>query len=173
MDTSLPALRVIRALEEVVTKRGKPGNIRCDNGPEFISHRLQLWCEENQVSLQYIQPGEPTQNAYVERNNGSIRRELLDLWQFTSLKEVRIMAAEWHKDYNEHRPHKALGYLSPLQYHAQWLNRSTGPDETTEALSTSASGGPQRPQATTIVDKVFEKPNDEINQIPLLPFTTN
>jgi putative transposase len=80
VDTSLPFLRVIRVLEELIQRKGKPGNIRCDNGPEFISHKLQQWCEPNQITLQYIQPGEPTQNAYIERNNGSIRRELLNAY---------------------------------------------------------------------------------------------
>jgi putative transposase len=92
VDTSLPALRVIRVLENLVNTRGTPANIRCDNGPEFISHKLRQWCESRKITLQYIQPGQPTQNAYVERNNGSIRRELLDAYLFTTLNEIRMMA---------------------------------------------------------------------------------
>ena len=157
VDTSLPSLRVIRVLEALLASKGKPANIRCDNGPEFISHRLQQWCEEKEITLQYIQPGEPTQNAFIERNNGSLRRELLDAYMFTSLREVREMARRWQQDYNTSRPHKALGYLSPRQFYTGWLNRQDKPNETTAALSTLPSGGPQWPQATAIVDKVFEK----------------
>lgn len=173
VDTSLPSLRVIRVLESLLASKGKPANIRCDNGPEFISHRLQQWCEEKGITLQYIQPGAPTQNAYIERNNGSLRRELLDAYMFTSLREIREMAGRWRQDYNSSRPHKALGYLSPHQFYVGWLNRQTVPNETTSALSTSPSGGPQRPQATAIVDKVFEKPMLINTPNPLLSNTPN
>jgi putative transposase len=78
IDTSLPALRVIRVLEMLVEMRGRPMRIRTDNGPDFLSDRLQLWCEQNNIKLQFIQPGKPVQNAFIERNNGSLRRELLD-----------------------------------------------------------------------------------------------
>jgi len=126
-DTSLPALRVIRVLENLITQKGKPANIRCDNGPEFISHCLQQWCEKQSISLQYIQPGKPTQNAYVERNNGTLRKELLNAYLFSSLKEVRIMIEDWQQDYNGHRPHKALGYLTPNMYLNEWKIKNKNP----------------------------------------------
>jgi putative transposase len=116
VDTSLPSLRVQRVLNNLINQRGKPINIRVDNGPEFISHTLQQWCEDNNINLQFIQPGKPMQNAYIERKNGSIRRELLNTYIFYSLAEVRIMTEEWRYDYNHERPHKALGYLSPVRY---------------------------------------------------------
>jgi putative transposase len=116
VDTSLPSLRVIRVLERLVEMRGKPLRIRVDNGPEFISDRLQLWCEERNIQLQFIQPGKPVQNAFIERNNGSLRRELLDAYHFFTLKEVRLMAEEWQQDYNGSRPHQALGFVPPLEY---------------------------------------------------------
>lgn len=118
VDTSLPSLRVIRVLENLVTQRGCPSIIRCDNGPEFISHKLEEWCrhESRKIRLQFIQPGRPMQNAYIERKNGSIRRELLNAYLFNSLAEVRILSEEWRMDYNTERPHKSLGYLSPLRY---------------------------------------------------------
>jgi putative transposase len=116
VDTSLPSLRVQRVLNRLVSERSKPSVIRVDNGPEFISHILQQWCDENKITLQYIQPGRPMQNAYIERNNGSMRRELLNTFLFDSLAEVRIMTEEWRSDYNHERPHKALGYLSPIKY---------------------------------------------------------
>jgi putative transposase len=120
VDTSLPSLRVIRALERLISERGIPANIRCDNGPEFISHKLEQWCTEKKITLQFIQPGKPMQNAYIERKNGSMRRELLNAYLFNSLAEVRLLSEEWRIDYNEERPHKSLGYKSPLVYADHW-----------------------------------------------------
>lgn len=116
VDTSLPSKRVVRTLESIIARRGKPSNLRCDNGPEFISHVLEQWCEKHRITLQFIQPGKPMQNGYIERKNGSMRRELLNAYLFTSLHEARIMCEEWRTDYNQERPHKALGYLSPMKY---------------------------------------------------------
>ena len=127
VDTSLPSLRVIRVLEKLVKQRGTPpANIRCDNGPEFISHKLEEWCshEKRKITIQFIQPGKPTQNAYIERKNGSMRRELLNAYLFNSLAEVRYLSEEWRIDYNTERPHKSLGYLSPLTYAEQHYKRS-------------------------------------------------
>ncbi len=115
VDTSLPAIRVIRVLERLIEFRGKPRSIRVDNGPEFISDRLQLWCDERNIVLQFIQPGKPMQDGFVERNNGSLRKELLDAYLFYSLDEVRQMAEEWQQDYNLDRPHEALGFV-PAEY---------------------------------------------------------
>jgi putative transposase len=112
-DTSLPALRVIRVLECLKESRGLPQMIRVDNGPEFISAKLDIWCRDNKVTLVFIQPGKPTQNAFVERCNGNIRRELLNAYVFKTLTEVRERVEDWKKDYNEQRPHKALNYRTP------------------------------------------------------------
>lgn len=116
IDTSLPALRVIRTLQRLIEIRTKPHSIRVDNGPEFISDRLQQWCDDNKINLQFIQPGRPMQNAFVERNNGSLRKELLDAYLFYSLVEIRTMAEEWRQDYNCSRPHQSLGFVPPLEY---------------------------------------------------------
>ena len=148
IDTSLPARRVIRVLERLIAERGKPANIRCDNGPEFISHLLEQWCKDRQISIQFIQPGRPMQNAYIERKNGSLRRELLDAYLFNSLAEVRVMSEEWRVDYNTERPHKSLGYLSPIKY-AELKSRQA-------ALSTPASGNPLQIEAQPVVDKAAE-----------------
>lgn len=150
VDTSLPTLRVVRVLERLIAERGCPAVIRCDNGPEFISHILAIWCnhESRKITLQFIQPGKPMQNGYIERKNGSIRRELLNAYLFTSLGEVRILSEEWRLDYNTERPHKSLGYLSPLQYAA--LKQSD------PALSTPASGNHFKIKAQPVVDKAVE-----------------
>jgi putative transposase len=122
VDTSLPAARVKRVLEEVIAWRGKPAQIRTDNGPEFIAAELSDWCESQQIHLQYIQPGKPTQNAFIERFNGSFRRDILDAYLFSSLSQVRILAEEWIQDYNYHRPHEALDDLTPVAYRQRAVN---------------------------------------------------
>lgn len=113
-DTSLPALRVIRVLEMLKDCRGLPEMIRVDNGPEFISAKLDSWCKENKIALVFIQPGKPTQNAYIERCNGNIRKELLNAYVFRTLDEVKQKAESWRIDYNQNRPHKSLNYKAPI-----------------------------------------------------------
>lgn len=115
VDTSLPALRVIRVLENLKMTRGVPEMIRVDNGPEFVSEKFDYWCKENKVKLVFIQPGKPTQNAYIERFNGNIRRELLNAYVFRTLGEVRQMAEEYKYDYNHDRPHNALNNKTPME----------------------------------------------------------
>lgn len=114
IDTSLPSMRIIRVLEQLQERRGLPEMIRVDNGPEFISNRLDNWCKEKKITLVFIQPGKPMQNGYVERCNGSIRKELLNAYVFKTLSEVREKTEEWMTDYNQNRPHKALNYLTPI-----------------------------------------------------------
>jgi putative transposase len=113
VDTSLPTLRVIRVLEALKETRGLPEMIRVDNGPEFISHQLDIWCKENNITLHFIQPGKPTQNAFVERCNGNIRKEFLNPNLFRSVDELRNKAEEWKMDYNQFRPHSSLNYKTP------------------------------------------------------------
>lgn len=116
-DTSLPTVRLIRCLEYLREFRGLPKRIRVDNGPEFISCKLDSWCKDHQIELLFIQPGKPMQNGFVERCNGNIRNELLNAYVFESLHEVREKAEEWRQDYNAERPHKSLGYVPPAEYH--------------------------------------------------------
>ena len=118
---SIPAERVIEFLEEMVWAHGKPKNIRCDNGPEFISHVFQEWCRANEINIKYTQPGCPTQNSYIERFNGSYRRAVLDAYVFRTLEEVREKTEEWMNYYNNERPHEALGNQAPLKYVLQKL----------------------------------------------------
>jgi putative transposase len=116
IDTSLPSQRVIRALDELVEVRGAPRRLRLDNGPEFISAALKQWAKQRGVELVHIQPGKPTQNAYIERFNKTYRTEVLDCYVFTSLSEVRRMTEDWRYRYNHHRPHRALGGLPPVPF---------------------------------------------------------
>jgi putative transposase len=116
IDINLPAVRVIRVLDRVAQQKGYPEKMRCDNGPEFISIALAGWAEDHGVHLDFIKPGKPTQNSYVERFNRTYRDEVLDLYLFSSLSEVRNMTSNWMKKYNEERPHDALGDMTPLEY---------------------------------------------------------
>ncbi|MFM8490470.1 MAG: integrase core domain-containing protein, partial [Candidatus Methylopumilus sp.] len=113
-DTSLPSQRVIRVLERLEQERGLPQMIRVDNGPEFISNLLDTWCKDRKITLAFIQPGKPMQNGYIERCNGSIRKDLLNAYVFRTIDQVRYMSEEWRVDYNTERPHKSQGYKSPI-----------------------------------------------------------
>ena len=149
VDTSLPSVRVLRVLDRIIGERSTPSIIRVYNGPEFISHILQQWCDEHKIALQYIQPGRPMQNAYIERKNGSMRRELLNTYLFSSLAEVRLMAEEWRIDYNEERPHKALSYLSPVKYAEQKFKALHQSD----LYPQTANGNPSKIGMSRLVDK--------------------
>jgi putative transposase len=113
---SFPALRVIRVLERLISMYGKPTMIRLDNGPEFISDSLDAWCERQGIILGCIQPGKPTQNAFIERFNGSFRREILDAYLFTSLQQLRELCQDWLQIYNFERPHESLQDLTPAEF---------------------------------------------------------
>jgi putative transposase len=114
-DFSLPSERVIRALENIIAWRGKPRIIRCDNGPENISALIQRWAKDSDIQLDYIQPGNPQQNAYVERFNRTVRYEWLSQYCWSSIAEVQDFATQWMWSYNHDRPNMALGGLTPKQ----------------------------------------------------------
>lgn len=115
VDLSLPSARVIRSLEQIIEWRGKPNAIRCDNGPEYISETIKDWAKEQQITMQYIQPGKPKQNAYVERFNRTVRHEWLDLNIFDSIEQAQELATQWLWTYNNERPHTAIGGVPPRQ----------------------------------------------------------
>lgn len=114
-----PARRLIKILEKVIWLNGKPKNIRCDNGPEFISKDFQEWCKRNDISILYTQPGCPTQNGYIERLNGSYRRAVLDAYLFRSIEEVKRVTQEWNCYYNNERPHESLDNMPSMEYQAK------------------------------------------------------
>jgi putative transposase len=113
IDYSLPAQRVTRVLDQVVEERGCPQCIRVDNGPEFISSRLAFWASQNGVHIDHIKPGKPAQNAYIERFNRTYREDILDMYLFQNLSDVRNLTEPWIIDYNNFRPHRALGGIPP------------------------------------------------------------
>jgi putative transposase len=119
VDFSLPAGRVIRALDQIIEWRGKPSGIRSDNGPEYLSSELVAWAEKHRIQLHYIQPGKPQQNAYVERFNRTVRHEWLDQHLFDSIAHAQQTATEWLWQYNTERPNMAIGGITPYQKLAQ------------------------------------------------------
>lgn len=116
IDFNLPAARVVRELDRIAATRGYPLKLRIDNGPEFIAVALAEWAEQHGVTLEFIKPGKPMQNGFIERFNRSYREAVLDMFVFQSLDEVREQTEKWLKEYNEERPHEALGHLTPREY---------------------------------------------------------
>ncbi|EMG9490601.1 IS3 family transposase [Serratia marcescens] len=114
IDLSIPAQRVVRVLDRIVANRGYPRKMRMDNGPELVS--LAQWAEEHGVLLEFIKPGKPTQNAFIERFNRTYRTEILDSYLFRTLNEAREITERWLTEYNSERPHESLNNLTPKEY---------------------------------------------------------
>ena len=115
IDFSLPSARVIRTLERIIQWRGKPAALRCDNGPEYISGASMTWAKQNSIRIEYIQPGKPAQNAYVERYNRTVRYDWLGQYDFDSIQEAQASATRWLWTYNNERPNTAIGGITPAQ----------------------------------------------------------
>jgi putative transposase len=116
VDTSFASRRVTRVLERIVAERGVPVAIRCDNGPELTSRHFLAWCMERKIELMHIEPGQPMQNGHVESFHGKLRDECLNASWFGNLWDARRKIAAWKEEYNEERPHSALGYLPPREF---------------------------------------------------------
>jgi len=116
VDTSIGGYRVARELDKIIEFRGKPKAIICDNGPEFISGKMFDWSQNNGVDLNFIQPGKPQQNAFVESFNGRMRDECLNVNLFNSLLEARAVILNWVEEYNKVRPHSSLNYMTPEKF---------------------------------------------------------
>lgn len=115
VDVSLPAARVIRALDRIVEWRSIPRALRCGNGPEYVSALLAAWAEKRGIGLQFIQPGKPRQNAYVERFNHTVRYNWLNQYIFETVEEVQEAATAWLWTYNNERPNMAIGGITLKQ----------------------------------------------------------
>ena len=116
IDFSLPATRVIRALDRIIEWRGLPRTLRCDNGTELTSMAILKWSQDRHIEWHYTQPGKPTQNAFVESFNGRLRDECLNETLFTTVRHARAVLAAWKLDYNHHRPHSAHGGATPIEF---------------------------------------------------------
>jgi len=125
VDHSLTGKRVTRVLERITLTCGLPEAITVDNGPEFISKALDLWAFENNVKLRFIQPGKPTQNAYIESFNGKFRDECLNDNVFVNLNSAQKIIELWRKDYNSERPHSSLNDLTPKEFAARFKEQQT------------------------------------------------
>ncbi len=116
VDTSLGGVRVVRVLERLCEEHGAPERIMMDNGPEFTGKALDAWAYSQKVVLEFIRPGKPMENGYIESFNGKFRDECLNSHWFTSLASARYIIEEWRCDYNEARPHSSLGQLTPADF---------------------------------------------------------
>jgi putative transposase len=116
IDTSLSSKRIIREIDKLIEWRGKPERIRIDNGPEFTSYVFVEWARSRGIELQYIQPGKPIQNSFIERFNRTYRQEILGAYLFEDLSQVRALTEEWIILYNYQRPHDALNGLTPERF---------------------------------------------------------
>lgn len=110
---SMPSVVATSHLDQIASSRGYPKRIRLDNGPEHISGNFIQWAKSHDISLQFIQPGKPAQNAYIERFNRTYRESILDMYVFDNLQEVKQLTKEWINHYNFERPHQALGMKPP------------------------------------------------------------
>lgn len=140
-DTSLSGLRVARELDRIIEKRARPKMIVSDNGSEFTSNAILQWTDQVKVDWHYIAPGKPIQNAFIESFNGRLRDELLNETLFSSLNQARSALLSWRRDYNDHRPHSGLGWLTPAEF-AQTINPRR------DAVLRSRNGSAPQPAAT-------------------------
>jgi putative transposase len=124
IDTSITSERLVRVFERLRAEYGLPEVLRTDNGPEFLGEVFTAWTKEAGMAIQYIQPGKPNQNAFIERLNRTYREEVLDQYLFTSLEHVREATWWWMIEYNEERPHDALGDMTPLEVRQQAARNS-------------------------------------------------
>lgn len=125
VDHSIDAEAVVGTLACLAIERGHPpGFVRFDNGPEFVSHAVADWCNDEGVASVFIDPGSPWQNAWIESFNSRLRDELLNLWQFDSLLEAQVLIEDHRIDYNNNRPHSAHNNQTPAHFHQEWVNRN-------------------------------------------------
>ena len=118
LGRSMRARDVIAVLEYLIMVRGVPKFIRSDNGPEFIADAIKKWLKRNHVETLYIAPGSPWENGYIESFNGKLRDDILNREVFHSVKEAKVIVENWRLEYNNHRPHSGLDYMTPAAFAA-------------------------------------------------------
>jgi transposase InsO family protein len=152
-DTSISGRRVARELTAIIERHGKPGMIISDNGTEYTCNAMLAWCRDNAIDWHFIAPGKPMQNGFVESFNGRMRDELLNETLFFDLDDARTKLAAWVRDYNDQRPHSALGYITPAAYAATFTatgDRLRNPDQLRRsAVAPTAPHGAQSAAALT------------------------
>ena len=124
VERAISGQGLTRVLDRLALSRGLPKVIRTDNGKEFCGKAMVTWAHERGVQLRLIEPGKPNQNAYIESFNGRLRDECLNEHWFTSLLHARTIIETWRREYNEERPKKALGGLTPIEYAAQLASKA-------------------------------------------------
>lgn len=125
VDTPLPSRRVTRALDAVIATRGRPEQIRLDNGSELTSRHFLSWGIDRRIELNHIEPGKPVQNAFIESFNGRLRDECLNTNWFRNLWDARRRIGAWRNEYNQERPHSSLDYRTPDEFAQTWLAAQT------------------------------------------------
>ena len=118
-ELSISGARMARFLDQLAETRGLPSTLVLDNGPEMTSKAMFFWSQRQQVKLHFIQPGKPTQNAFVESFNGRFRDSCLNQQWFQGIDDARSIIDTWRTHYNEERPHSSLGYLPPKTFEQQ------------------------------------------------------
>lgn len=122
VDTSINGVRVTKALDMLGDFHGLPETIITDNGSEFTSKAMSIWCQTNNVNIAFIRPGKPMENGFIESFNGKFRDECLNEQWFTSLNDAQVKIESWREEYNERRPHSSLGMRSPKEFAQASIN---------------------------------------------------
>lgn len=150
-DTSISGKRVARELTTMIERRGKPGMIVSDNGTEFTCNAMLAWCKDNKIDWHFIAPGKPMQNGFIESFNGRMRDELLNETLFFNLDQARSKITAWARDYNLHRPHSSLAYLTPVAFAAKLTatgDQLRNPDQLRRSpIATTAQPGAKSAEA--------------------------
>jgi putative transposase len=131
VDISIGGARVCRILDRVFLARPLPETLILDNGPEFSGSALDAWAAQHGVYLHFIQPGKPTQNAFIESFNGKFRDECLNQHWFVTLQEAQLVIEAWRKEYNEERTHSSIGDVTPQEFINTYQDRAHGAQEST------------------------------------------
>ena len=157
---SIRAVDAIRVLGGAIERYGQPEHIRSDNGPEFIAEAIRQWMSAAQIKSLYIQPGSPWEQAYIESFHDKFRDECLNRELFATLAEARVIIESWRREYNQMRPHSALGYLTPEEFSQLNATATTSCDNQNGRLKTEDTHfDSPRPQCATYPQSPFSGPS--------------